>query len=192
MSREEKKQRTKEAIVYYAVQLFKQKGVANVTVEEITQTCGIAKGTFFNYFPKKEHVLLHVAESYSGLLEQMVNRHQEGDLRQRMTNLCRELLTVYFKHNDVLRLVLAESVKAAVEGGETGNITLLEKAMQSMVDRATAEGIVQEKKDSGTIASVVVGIMLHTLMSMSQPPAKELVIDTFELRLAAAWEGIEK
>ncbi|XOS92284.1 TetR/AcrR family transcriptional regulator [Brevibacillus laterosporus] len=37
-----------------ALKLFKEKGFENVTVEEITKACGIAKGTFYNYFPKKK------------------------------------------------------------------------------------------------------------------------------------------
>ncbi|WP_420481884.1 TetR/AcrR family transcriptional regulator [Cohnella zeiphila] len=45
MLREPRKKKTKELIVRTAVQLFKDKGYDNVTVEEITQLCGIAKGT---------------------------------------------------------------------------------------------------------------------------------------------------
>jgi AcrR family transcriptional regulator len=41
-----------------ALRLFAEGGLANTTVEQITEAADVGKGTFFNYFPTKEHVLL--------------------------------------------------------------------------------------------------------------------------------------
>src|ERR1700733_9083713 len=40
-----------------AVDLFARKGFAETTVEDITNAADVGKGTFFNYFPSKEHIL---------------------------------------------------------------------------------------------------------------------------------------
>ena len=37
--------------------LFAKRGILNTTVEDITEAADVGKGTFFNYFPSKEHVL---------------------------------------------------------------------------------------------------------------------------------------
>jgi AcrR family transcriptional regulator len=40
-----------------ALRLFAQKGYFETTVEDITEAADVGKGTFFNYFPTKEHIL---------------------------------------------------------------------------------------------------------------------------------------
>jgi AcrR family transcriptional regulator len=45
-----------------ALELFAQRGFAHTTVEDITNAADLGKGTFFNYFPSKDHILLAFAE----------------------------------------------------------------------------------------------------------------------------------
>ncbi len=45
-----------------ALELIAEHGLANVTVEDITEAADVGKGTFFNYFASKDHVLGVMAE----------------------------------------------------------------------------------------------------------------------------------
>jgi AcrR family transcriptional regulator len=49
--RERKKLKTRQALFMAALSLFRGKGHAATTVEEITEKADVAKGTFCNYFP---------------------------------------------------------------------------------------------------------------------------------------------
>ncbi len=56
-----KKQREfiKDTIIQTAIDLFREKGYENVTIDEITLKIGIAKGTFYNYFKSKRDLLVY-------------------------------------------------------------------------------------------------------------------------------------
>ncbi|HLB36461.1 MAG TPA: TetR/AcrR family transcriptional regulator [Gemmatimonadales bacterium] len=60
--RERKKEETKERIFKAAVKLFRDKGFEATTIDDITERADVAKGTFFNYFPRKEAVLGYLLE----------------------------------------------------------------------------------------------------------------------------------
>lgn len=49
---------TKDLLLESAIKLFKEKGFSRVTVDEITSSIGVAKGTFYNYFSSKESILV--------------------------------------------------------------------------------------------------------------------------------------
>src|SRR5207342_720793 len=60
--RERRSADIRERLFRSALELFAQKGFAETTVEDITESADVGKGTFFNYFPSKEHVLGALAE----------------------------------------------------------------------------------------------------------------------------------
>lgn len=55
--RERRSTELRERLFRAAIQLFAQKGFSETTVEDITNAADVGKGTFFNYFPSKEHIL---------------------------------------------------------------------------------------------------------------------------------------
>jgi AcrR family transcriptional regulator len=70
LSRREANKRSKrQRLLHASLRLFREKGFENTTVAEITAAAGVAKGTFFNYFPTKEDVLLALGEQTLGKLQ---------------------------------------------------------------------------------------------------------------------------
>ena len=55
--RERHRAETRERLFEAALKLFAERGYLETTVEDITEAADVGKGTFFNYFPTKEHVL---------------------------------------------------------------------------------------------------------------------------------------
>ena len=47
----------RERLFEAAMNLFMVRGLQATTVKDITDAADVGKGTFFNYFPTKEHVL---------------------------------------------------------------------------------------------------------------------------------------
>src|ERR1700731_1009472 len=59
----------RERLFHGALELFAQKGFSETTVEDITEAADVGKGTFFNYFPSKDHILLAFGEMQLSKLE---------------------------------------------------------------------------------------------------------------------------
>jgi AcrR family transcriptional regulator len=66
----------RERLFHAALQLFGQKGFAETTVEDITEAADLGKGTFFNYFPSKDHILLAFGEMQLSKLEAAIELAQ--------------------------------------------------------------------------------------------------------------------
>jgi len=65
---------TRESLFRAALDLFALKGFAETTVEDITEAADVGKGTFFNYFPSKDHLLLAFSDMQIAKLQVAVDR----------------------------------------------------------------------------------------------------------------------
>src|SRR6202163_2037424 len=62
----------RERLFRAALDLFAQHSFADTTVEDITNAADVGKGTFFNYFPSKDHILLAFAEMQLAKLQSII------------------------------------------------------------------------------------------------------------------------
>ena len=60
--RERRSAEIRERLFHAALRLFAQRGYSCTTIEDITEAADVGKGTFFNYFPSKEHLLVAFSE----------------------------------------------------------------------------------------------------------------------------------
>lgn len=79
--RERKKRETRTAISGVATTLFYERGFENVTVDDVARAAGVSKMTVFNYFARKEDLMLdRVPEGIELLRSVLGNRGQKSVL----------------------------------------------------------------------------------------------------------------
>jgi AcrR family transcriptional regulator len=78
--REYQKKRRRERIFQASMALFRQRGFQETTASDIAKAAHVSRGTFFNYFPYKEAVLLEYgALLLAGLREEVKGRLARGE-----------------------------------------------------------------------------------------------------------------
>src|ERR1700729_1595534 len=76
--RQRRSSQTRERLFRAALDLFAKHGFADTTVEDITNAADVGKGTFFNYFPSKDHILIAFSDMQLGKLERFVETARNG------------------------------------------------------------------------------------------------------------------
>src|ERR1700681_2581356 len=91
--RERHRTATRDRIYRAALRIFAQRGYLETTVEDITDAADVGKGTFFNYFPTKEHVLATYGEQRVAAIERALHKARSTNhsvlavLKELATNL---------------------------------------------------------------------------------------------------------
>jgi len=77
--RERRAAETRRRLFRCALQLIAERGFPNVTVEDITEAADVGKGTFFNYFETKDHVLGVMPEIQLSKIREAVSVTVQGE-----------------------------------------------------------------------------------------------------------------
>jgi len=76
--RQRRAEETRLRLFRSAIQLFAERGFPNVTVGDITEAADVGKGTFFNYFETKDHVLGVMADIQVGKIRDCARLAADG------------------------------------------------------------------------------------------------------------------
>ncbi len=111
--RERKKEETKQRILEEALQLFQQQGIANTTIEGITEAADIGKGTFYNYFDSKEAVITYYLTNETDLRMQLARPIllEIPDTKSRLVFILEGWVQFVREHRELVRIQMSQSFK---------------------------------------------------------------------------------
>jgi AcrR family transcriptional regulator len=105
----------RERLFRASLQLFAERGYQRTTVEDITEAADVGKGTFFNYFPTKEHVLATYGEERVAAMERALEEAKSG--QRPVLTVIRDLITDLAGQSsespDLLRSIFAAHLSSA-------------------------------------------------------------------------------
>jgi AcrR family transcriptional regulator len=113
--RQRRSAETRERLFRAALRLFADKGFAETTVEDITNAADVGKGTFFNYFPSKEHILIAFSDMQLNKLKITVEQMREKPepMRSFFRSMTLRMTEEPAKAPDVVRAILQANLSSS-------------------------------------------------------------------------------
>ena len=182
----------RERLFRSALELFASKGYAETTVEDITESADVGKGTFFNYFPSKEHILVAFGEMQLGKLESVIREAKASD--QPMYELLRSLVMRMteepVRNPAIVRALLQANLSSVpVRGGMLRIHDRNRVLMGQLIRHGQERGEIRADLPAEEIAQVWRQTIFGTLMFWSLVGDATLTA-RIESAIYALWDGI--
>lgn len=153
--------KTKRKIFETSLKLFSEKGYDATSIEEITATVGVAKGTLYYHFSSKEEIFNFLVEEGMKLLinsiEIKISKCENTLDKLKAVSLIQ--LKAVAKYENLLTIVLSQ-----IWGNESRNVFCKEKVIE-YVDKI--QEIVQEGVDNGDIVNCNAEMLASELFSLT-------------------------
>jgi AcrR family transcriptional regulator len=186
---------TRLRIFHCALELIAERGLANITVEDITEAADVGKGTFFNYFASKDHVLGVLAEVQVGKVKEAASKAAHGSksiysvLRQlsgrlaeepgRSSRLARAMMSSFLASESVREIVkqnmregrktIAEVVAAGQERGEIDPQLDTEKVALQLLQALMGTVLFWSLHEKPGLAALIENTFRHTWRAIAAP-----------------------
>jgi AcrR family transcriptional regulator len=175
-----------------ALALFARKGYAETTVEDITEAADLGKGTFFNYFPSKEHVLLGFAEMQLAKLEIIIGeiRQSAQPMSESLRGLVHRMTEAPIQNPAVVRALLQAHLSSQVV--REGMFRLHrehQKLIGGLLRHGQEQGEVRRDLPAEEIAQVLRQMIFGTLLFWTLSGDASLT-ERIEQSLNLLWAGI--
>lgn len=79
-------QATRRKLITAGLELIKEKSFDAINVEDITRKAGVAKGSFYTYFKRKEDIVLDISRAPFGEIAEELQNMKKMELIERLTH----------------------------------------------------------------------------------------------------------
>ena len=157
--RELTKENKREHILKAAIDLFTRKGFEKTSVESITRKSKIAKGTFYNFFDKKEDVLLYFLDKE--ISKSVVEIERKMSAQKTIADKLELLIATYIKYifpNKEFGKVLMKERVVKIGTGCNQNELNLVHTVSLLIDGSKQKGELKRSIDSQRMAEMIFAI----------------------------------
>ncbi len=183
---------TRARILGAALELFGRQGFAATTVEQITEAADVGKGTFFNYFPTKEHVLSGLAEGQVAKVRQALDEAQrsKSSLREILRRLLVSLVAEPAHNAERFRsLIVAFYTNEAVRQHARRNLEEARRHLATLFALGQERGEIRRDRPPEELARFYQQSGFGMLVLWSMNPAASLA-EWREATTELAWEAV--
>ena len=162
--RERKKRDARERLYETALRLFRTRGYDATSVQTIADEADVAKGTFFNYFATKEHILAEYHDRMAAEVLEAVESRRHRSAEEAVQSVLGECAA--YAVNDpaigrvLLRVMFAGDV---LMDADRRNEERLQRYLQGCVEEGVARGELRPDLDVPLFLSMLVGLLSSTV-----------------------------
>ncbi|HOP08358.1 MAG TPA: TetR/AcrR family transcriptional regulator [candidate division Zixibacteria bacterium] len=190
--RNRRKSATKARIVESALELLSRQEYGATTIEQVTEAADVGKGTFFNYFPSKEHLLNEVGHEQLEVIQALVEKSlaKPRDTKKVFQDLFWKLTTL-FADNPILarNLILANLGNDSARELMATNVADKVRWLARLIKQGQSLGYIRDKVNPTLAAywylDVYYGNLLYWAM---EPPSRKK--EWLQFSFDQFWESV--
>jgi len=186
--RERRRLETRDKLYRAALELFGERGFLETTVEDITEAADVGKGTFFNYFPTKEHVLAAYGGERIAAVERALEKARStgGPVLDVLGELTADAAGQSHENPAVLRAIYAAHASCAPVRNELQKrMRMSRKILAEIISLAQKRGEVRPDVAPIELARLVQTVVMGFIMAWALNPETRL-----RTSAAQTWELI--
>lgn len=188
LSNAERKRQKREAILNNAREVFRQKGLIDVTMKDIIEATGISRGGIYLYFDSVDQIFMEVIKQRSNrkfddiryaitknppfeeLLNDYFESHEDRLLNQMENSLLRSMYEYYFTHKTAADHKFQQEQLAATKN------TIL-----AILELGVAQGVLQDEKIPAIAENFMFVIEGMSVMALTGGITHEQLAAQFDL-----------
>lgn len=169
-----KKLEKRKKLLDSSYELFVEKGISNVSIAEICQKAGIAKGTFYLYFTSKEDIARALNRRISFTLMQKaydeVNRNRKDTFADNVITMANFIIDYFHADTETLKMMRKDFIfPLTVDDFDNSTNPLMISLRQEISDYAGVSGYSNHE----------ILFRLYSLLSMIAGICHSVIIDHF-------------
>ncbi len=190
--RERKKAETRRRLYDTAMQLFREQGFADTTIEQITERVDVAAGTFFNYFPSKEAILTDYHRETTESFLAFAREIESDDLRERYAALSAWQEERVKREGQLYRVLVHEFLsRPELIASSHDNAKPVVEFLIGWIDEAKQKGQVREDISSMLALSTIMAIWNQTMLEWTMMPEVAFGCSSLTDRLSIVFDGLK-
>jgi AcrR family transcriptional regulator len=181
-----------ERILRAALGLFERQGFFGTTVEQVTEAADVGKGTFFNYFPSKEHVLagfgdMQLAKVRAAVVEA---ENEEQPARDVLERLIYALAQEPGRSQALVRSLLVANLSSeSVRKLLRGKLARGQRLLARIIAHGQRRGEIDAERTPASLARAFQQTFIGTLLLWAVFPPSNLK-DSLAPAFAVFWSGV--
>ncbi len=183
---------TKEKIRTVAIDLFRERGMDNVTIKDICQQAEVSVGNFYHYFESKEAVTFEILRGFDEWLRGVAAEEPFDRAVDGIRFVIREQVTGAERVGFEFELGMFQSQIKMRDGKRMDTDRFFKTYLTELIERAMAEGDVHSSYDSTETAELLLrvsrGILFDWSIRCGSYSIGEKTMEALELLLRALRE----